>query len=662
MLIMKNKIKALLSCLMVLAAWSFTACDETMGGDSTLGFPTNTIVAEKLPGDTVLISFNVGYNWRLTSDKDWCRVDGDYRTTSGKPGEHTVVFVLGEPENQFAADEALVTMRMNDEERVIARITCLATKEYAVLVSSEDKVYADGESIVIGVSGELALNLAPNFNIEQLGTKFPTWVEMQRVDMLMTLKVKADSLKYIINNDCDSLLLFKDSTFRSSYHIQYVGMDSRSARVEGQLEEPLIVSRDAKRAYMNNVDGELKEMPVEFTIAALNDEYQVMSLSYDNIGGYSILANEDRWFDLTDDNQGNITLSVTKENDGKDRAVVLLALPKVIADSLSNVGIEGIEAFLYEEVDGETVLKADTRQYLLVHVTQYGFTNITIEPEAQWGLKVAVDGMTYTTSTLSDTLEAPMKVTITTDNGYQLIHVNYDNEEGCVIIPETDSWMNVADDRQGNIEVSFERNTGNMRTAYLLALPTVIAEDKDNLAPELFAVAEGQENGPLEIRDDAVKYVVAHFIQEAEEESSMKVIDANLGWKYLTIENETEDKWLSIAAAKGITPKKVFRTELKTGVSYLLNPLLAENVWNPGVETSNDRIEVYGESGVKYTQGKTDGCHYEAEPTKMEEEEGEYMLIQFKARYEVEEDYYIIYFVTADDVYLKALVVYNYWE
>jgi hypothetical protein len=63
-----------------------------------------------------------------------------------------------------------------------------------------------------------------------------------------------------------------------------------------------------------------------------------------------------------------------------------------------------------------------------------------------------------------------------------------------------------------------------------------------------------------------------------------------------------------------------------------------------------------------YTQGKTDGCHYEAEPTKMEEEEGEYMLVQFKARYEVEEDYYIIYFVTADDVYLKALVVYNYWE
>ena len=150
--------------------------------------------------------------------------------------------------------------------------------------------------------------------------------------------------------------------------------------------------------------------------------------------------------------------------------------------------------------------------------------------------------------------------------------------------------------------------------------------------------------------------------EEADEENSMKVIDANMGWKYLEVNNETDDKWLNIAAAKGVSPQKVFRADLKTGFSYLLNPLLSEELWNPGTDTRNDCIEVYGESGVKYTEGKTDGCHYESEPTKMEEEEGEYMLVQFKTRYELEDEYYIIYFVTADDVYLKALVVWNYWE
>lgn len=656
---MKNKTNILLLALMALTTWLFCACEETMGGDPTLGFPTKEVVEEAVPGDTVLVSFNVGYNWRITSDKDWCRVDGDYKSTSGKPGEHTVVFVIGEPENLFAADEALITMRMNDESRVIARITCVATKEYKVAVRAENKVYAEGESIVIGTSGELALNLSPNFNIEQLGYMFPTWIEMQRVDTLITLNVKADSLKYIINNDCDSLCLFKDTTYYSSFHVQYVGMDPRAVTVDGQLEAQLLVSRDAKRAYVN--ESQL-EMPIAFTVTALNDEYQVMSLGYDKIDGYSILSNKDRWFELTDDRHGNITLSVTEVNEGKDRIATLLAFPKAVADSLADVDIEGLVDFLYEEVDGVVELSADTKQYLLAKLTQYGSTSIAIEPETQWGLKVAVDGKTYTTSTLTDTLEAPMKVTITTDNGYQLLHVNYDNEIGCVMIPEADSWIKVTDDKQGNVEVRFDRNTGNMRTAYLLALPVVIAEDKDNLMSELFEVAEGQEEGPLEIKVDAEKYVVGQFIQAADEESSMKVIDANMGWKYLDVKNETDEKWLNIAAAKGLSPKKVFRADLKTGVSYLLNPLLTEEQWNPGTDTRNDRIEVYGESGVKYTEGKTDGCHYEAEPTKMEEEEGEYMLVQFKARYEVEEDYYIIYFVTADDVYLKALVVWNYWE
>ena len=656
---MRNKTNILLLCLMALTTCLFCACDETMGGDSTLGFPTKTLVVEKTPGDTVLVSFNVGYNWRITSDKDWCRVDGDYISTSGKPGEHTVTFVIGKPKNLFASDEALITMRMNDESRVIARITCLASMEYRVEVSADNKMYAEGESIVIGASGELILSLAPNFNVEQLGYKFPTWIEMQRVDTLITLGVKSDSLKYIINNDCDSLCLFKDTTYYSSFHVQYVGMDPRAVMVEGQLEAPLLVSRDAKRAYVNE---ESLEMPVAFTVAALNDEYRVLPLGYDKVEGYSVLSNKDRWFELTDDSHGNITLSVTEVNEGKDRIATLLAFPKAVADSLADVDIEGLIDFLYEEVDGVVELSADTKQYLLANVTQYGSTNIVIEPETQWGLKVAVDGKTYTTSTLTDTLEAPMKVTITTDNGYQLLHVNYDNEVGCVIIPETESWLNVTDDKQGNVEVRFDRNTGNMRTAYLLALPIVIAEDKDNLVSELFEVAEGQEEGPLEIKVDAEKYVVGQFIQAADEESSMKVIDANMGWKYLDVKNETDDKWLEIAAAKGLSPKKVFRADLKTGVSYLLNPLLAEELWNPGTDTRNDRIEVYGESGVKYTEGKTDGCHYEAEPTKMEEEEGEYMLVQFKARYEVEEEYYIIYFVTADDVYLKALVVWNYWE
>ena len=654
MKIMNNRTNILLLCLALLTTWCFTACDETLEGTTDgVVFPAETTIFAS-PGETVPISFDVAYNWDITSNKEWCLVAGEkMKNTSGKPGVNTVRYVIGDVEDPYVGDEAVITMTMEGKPSVIARIVCRPTKKYDILVKDKDRVYANGESIIIGTSGELELNIDSPFKTEELGCKFPTeWLDVQVGETTMTLKVKESLRKYSFANENDSLCLFKEGVFRSGFHVQYEGMDSLAAIIEGQLEN-LVVSRDGQRAYVNDVR---KEMPVAFAIAALNDEYRVMSWAYDKVEGYSILADEDRWFGLTDDSKGNISLSVTEENTGKDRMVALWGFPRVVADSLEK---EGFENSLYEETDEGWTIKEDARKYLLTQLTQYGSTNITINPEAQWGLKVAVDGKTYTTSTLSDTLDAPLKAIITTDNDYQLLYVNYDNEKGCEIISEADSWLDVTDDKQGNIEVRFDRNDGNMRTAYLLALPVAIAEDEEKLALELFVETEGR----MEVRDDAVQFVVAQFIQDAEEESSLKVIDANLGWKYLTVENETEDKWLEIAAAKGISPKKVFRTDLISGTSYVLNALIPKDVWSPGDVDRNDRIEVYSESGHKYTQGKINsGDDYEAEPYEDKELEGDHTLVQFDTSYDIPlDECYIIYFVTADDVYLKALVVWNYF-
>ena len=100
------------------------------------------------------------------------------------------------------------------------------------------------------------------------------------------------------------------------------------------------------------------------------------------------------------------------------------------------------------------------------------------------------------------------------------------------------------------------------------------------------------------------------------------------------------------------------------GASYTLNALISKEKWCPGDVERNDRIEVYSKDGVKYTQGKINsGDDFEAEPYEDKELEGDYMLVQFTTSYNIPlDEYYIIYFVTADDVYLKALVVWNYWN
>ena len=673
MKIMKYKTNILLQCLMALTVWAFVSCDDTMGGDadatSSLNFPADTVIVA-VPREIVAITFDVAYNWKVTSNKEWCLVDGEKtKYTSGKPGVNTVKYVIGDAVNPYVGDEAVITMTMEGTSSEVAHIVCRPTKEYGILVKDKDRVYANGESIIIGTSGELELSLDAPFKIEELTFEFPTeWLDVQIGDATMTLHVKEESLRYIVNNELDSLCLFKENACRSSFHIQYEGMNPFELLSQGQLDMPLIVSRDANKVTIND---EPKEMPTSFAITALNDDYQVVSLSYDNVErNFSNLLDEERWFDVVDDELGNVILSVQEGNvnEGNDRIAYLWAFPKAISDSLERVGFEAMidSLYSYEMVNGMMAfaVKESFKQYFLAQIMQYGPTDITIESEAQWGLKVAVDGKTYTTSTLSDTLAAPLKAKITTEHGYQLVYVSYDNEKGCVIIPEEKSWLDVTDDESGNIEVSFKRNTGSMRTAYLLALPKVLVAEEENLSKLLFEVPEEQGDDLLEIRTDAEKYLVAQFIQDAEEESSMRVIDPRTGWKYLAVENVQDEKWLNIAAAKGIDPRKVFRTDLISGVWYVLNPLLSKDVWSPGVESQGehvDRIEVYGESGVMYTQGKTDGCHYEEEPDMQETFEGEYVLMNFKARYEIEEEYYIIYFVSADDTYLKALVVYNYW-
>ena len=90
--------------------------------------------------------------------------------------------------------------------------------------------------------------------------------------------------------------------------------------------------------------------------------------------------------------------------------------------------------------------------------------------------------------------------------------------------------------------------------------------------------------------------------------------------------------------------------------AYLINPLIASSV-------TLSPVEVYGKSGKKYLSGTN--ADYIEEHTKMEEMEGDYMLVQLTAneyrvdgkwQYYIQEDF-IIYFKDSDGNYLKALVV-----
>ncbi len=667
-MIKTNKTGKLLLCMVISAMCMFSACDDTVDGSTTLSpeFPSDTLSLVAIPGDTVEVSFNAAVNWKLSSNKDWCRTLDGAMDTSDVGGKQIVVpFVISDKGYGFTEDKANITLWMNGEGRVIACVTRRA-KGYFLELSGDSCMYAAGESIVLGTSGRMPLSVNTNIEPDQLRMEFPAWLKPTRDEETIVLEVLKDSLRYSINHPTDSLILFNsDTTFSCSYHVQYKGMDSREIRISPQMEEVLIVSRDAKRCYMGGV---AYTMPIGFRLETLNDLYKLVYVGYDEDGGCAVLPNKERWFVVEDDRRGNIGLLFEEENLDDERMAYLLALPQAVVDSLT-VSAEDYDMALGNFLWGTDSigdLKEEVRKYCLVKIAQDGVMDITISPETRWNLRVSTDGKTYCDAIRGDTLVAadhPVEATITTYRGYKLMCASYDGKVGCSIMEVEDSWLNIVDDQQGDVRVRFKVNGGNERILYLFALPLPLVESLEvgtsmfhaNLSAELFEEVDGL----LEIKADAEQFVIAKFTQEADEGNSVKVI--RQGRESIEVVKETDQQWLDIAATKGVAPNRVFSCKMNLDYKYQINPLIPMDVWNTAFPENKDRIEVYGKSGKLYESG----VDYDEEHTLMEETEGNYMLVQLIVTdnkvdgewvYNIQEDF-IIYFINNDTDYLKALVV-----
>ena len=635
----------------------FSACDEVITGTTMPGFPTDTLTFTKLPNDTAIVTFQVGTDWKISSNKNWCLIDGLYLDYSGKEGTQSIPFIITDEGQNFIEEQAEITLWTNQQNGVIAIITRMATS-YAMTISDGIVEYNESQPLVIGTTGSKSLSIDANFNLDELYLRGPQWLILTRDGKDLTLNVKADSVKYTINHPEDSLVLFKkDGSFRRSIHIQYAGMDDKALLIQPIIEGEFNISRDGKRCKQGN---DSYDIPLTFSVSALNDKYEVITVGHNGEGICTYLPKEKRWFIVEDNHMGKVNISFF-ENLGDDRYAHLFALPKALMDSIANVNDEDQRAtlicdFLYENTDDQQTLTEIGKTFLVASLQPDGVMYISIAPEAQWGLKISTDGKTYSnamSATTGVTYETPIKATVTTHRGYELIHVTYDSKKGCTVIADDESWLNIADNGKGNIEIFFEENTDNERTAYLFALPLALTDSlhanteieyEEHVQNCLFE----EINGLFEMKDESEKFLIGEFIQEACEDASMKVID---GPKYKQIEvgKETDKEWIDIISKRGVAASKIFKAEMTIGYPYLLNPLLPLAEWNPGIEDGG-KIEILGKSGHQYVAGED----YLEEPTMMEEE-GDYMLIQLRAY--IFDEPFVIYFIDNKGKALKALAV-----
>ena len=362
----------------------------------------------------------------------------------------------------------------------------------------------------------------------------------------------------------------------------------------------------------------------------------------------------------------NQTLTITSEG------MATLAIKDITFDT-NNLFISTTAEWLDIQRDGEVFTFTVKEEYLKytqanatdsicfsnketpmmrLHVQYTGMDakKVILAPATQWGITVAADGATYRGPSLDGTAQeiaAPMQVAVTALNdAYTLYYAGYDKANGCVLVDAAASWIAVEDDKKGNLSIRFMENVDASRAGYLLVLPGAISEtlaDTASVADFLFE----DSTGIAELKAECEQFLVAEFTQESALSSSFHLIDGPT-FEYLEIALETDEMYVDFAASNGISANNLFKAELEFGHPYILNPMLPLEVWDPSEE--NGTISVLNVSTGEYA---VVGEDFLIEPTMMEAE-GEYMLLQFRSY--IESDY-IIFFVDAQKVYHKALVV-----
>lgn len=208
-------------------------------------------------------------------------------------------------------------------------------------------------------------------------------------------------------------------------------------------------------------------------------------------------------------------------------------------------------------------------------------TDISFTPSSTWGLNVSADGKTYFSALNTDVVnEAPYKVTIAAANdAYSLVYYNFDSQYGMTQIQTSyeTPWFNAADDKKGNVTVSFAENTGAERKGYLFAFPNAIYDEIKN---NLDGFICDQSTDVWQLHSQAEKYLVAEFIQQAGEVSSKPFDVMYQGYQPLDVTKVTETSFLEFIASEcGGMIDEVYQISCAPGSWLQIFPNLPEDAW-----------------------------------------------------------------------------------
>lgn len=399
-------------CALAMTAFLMGACIEENEAPTPI-FPTEVTTHTVAAGEEVTIAFTANTDWQLSSDAMWCKVDGLFLDTNGKAGEQQVTFHVNADGQSVDDSKANISLRMGEESRVIATIVRTGITN-AIVLGNDSVNYTHNQTVTIGAEGTLTLVIKETtFDKNNLYiSQSAEWLDIQRDEMVITLSVKPEYLKYSQSNATDSICFSDRETPMMRLHVAYTGMDARTIALEPATQWGLKVAADGQ-TYKNSLyemTQEVYDAPIEVTVTALNDAYTLYYANYDKSNGCVLADTAGLWVSIADDMQGGITLSF-EENTGGERTGYLFVLPNALCDEVAQG--EGVAAFLFEDMDGIPELKAACEQYLIAEFTQEGVIDNSfsvINGAGKW------EDMPVEAETDSDWLDIAMGYCVSAEN------------------------------------------------------------------------------------------------------------------------------------------------------------------------------------------------------------------------------------------------------
>lgn len=463
---MKN-MKYYLQFIVLAFCLSLAACSDDDDNKTTPVFPELQKI-EGTVGETLTVRFDAPVAWRLTSSALWCKfvVDGEeLNSCSGEAGEQAVtVVVLDEATALLKAYKSEISLWMNGYNEVICEVTRPTTGYELVLLDKDGNPYTDENPATVAY-GRNSTNFKVKANFDWRLTGWPEWLECTEVadiagvskSTISPRNITAGYVKSPISGEFVFINEAGDEVVRVPVKYDGIPADKIEFSLSTAYGYEFSAKGDTYSGGSSMGGGSTYEAPMKFTVVAKDDAYEIVYLKRDNWGYSQMMAM--RWFQVADNNQGEISLSVEENTGDEDRRGALMIFPKHVYDE-----IEDFDKAVFDQSDPDFWdIKRAYEDYIAVDFTQKANSGSS----ALFSM-TGMNGMTGQSVELTYLLDAGYSESQLmgehmTTNVYQLILPTDQSlstliisltglpEEGTYYIPPTWSSFGVASESMGNL-------------------------------------------------------------------------------------------------------------------------------------------------------------------------------------------------------------------